>query len=91
VIFRLSGHAQKRIAERQISAEELAAALAGRCRISTHGGAVEYKDSRSGVVIVVDRVRGMVVTAYRLEKEEKRVWQLHGKKLRRKSWRSRKN
>lgn len=66
-MFRLSLHARQRMKDRRIDPAHVAAALETHCRISSQGRTVEYLHRPSGTVVVVNRMRGVVVTVFRVE------------------------
>lgn len=65
----LSSHAVTRIDERDLSADHLAAALAGRCFRQQNGNLL-YRDPRSRCAVVIDPRSQRVVTAYRLTRRQ---------------------
>jgi len=67
--YTLSIHAQQRIAERGLVAEQLAAALAGS-EYEQINGHIGFLDRRSRCLVVVNPSTGDVVTAYRLKRKQ---------------------
>lgn len=67
--YKLSEHAISRIAIRGLSADDLAAALAGRVFTQKNGNLL-FRCSRSRCAVVIDPRSGRVVTAYRLTKRQ---------------------
>lgn len=68
--YRLTGHASTRIKQRQLSTEELVAALAGRRREIANDGRVIIYDPKSRVAVIVDSGSGHILTAFRLKKKQ---------------------
>lgn len=69
-IYRLTGHASTRIKQRQLSAEELVAALAGRRREIANDGRVIIYDPKSRVAVIVDSGSRAILTAFRMKKKQ---------------------
>jgi len=67
--YTLSSHAQQRIAERGLDAEQLAAALAGRA-FEQINGHIGYLDRRSRCLVIANPDTGDVVTAFRLKRKQ---------------------
>lgn len=65
----LTPHAAARIAQRGITPDHLAAALAGRSR-PTHDGRTYYYDRSSRTVLVVEPKTQLVVTAFRAHRAQ---------------------
>lgn len=67
--MRLTYHAQRRIIERQLSQDDLAAALAGRVLVLFSGNHLCY-DRHSRCAVIVDPCTCVVLTAYRMQKKD---------------------
>jgi hypothetical protein len=62
--YRLSAHAQERMAQRGICFDEVAAALHKRGRI-TADGIVEHHDPRTRITVKVEPEQRIIITIYR--------------------------
>lgn len=65
--YRITLHAQQRIAQRRFKVEELLAALEGK-RVRLADGLIVHCDPISRVALVIDPKTNMVVTALRLKR-----------------------
>lgn len=72
-MYTLTGHALMRIAERNISTEDLAAALEGRVFPHCYGTHMLF-DSRTRVGVIFDPDNLHIITVFRLKRKQVKKW-----------------